>query len=411
MPEAGGLQGMPFAYCSRLDRDLTYRQACLEGYAHVSGRLGHDFANILTSILGFTELTLNLVTQASPAHAYLLEIQQAARHGTQMTMLLRWFSRRGPVRVLPCSLAKVLAEEEARLRPTLAPGVRIELETGTDLPWVGVSEEPLHLLIEQLLANACEAVGAQGRLRLATCAVQLTQEQCRQVLGQASPGAYVELTVSDDGCGMSEETWQHLFVAPFYTTKPHHRGLGLAAVHGIVHAHCGGFRLVPGPGGRGTTCLVYLPAATRPMTSRATAETDPSRPGSKVLVVDDDPMILRLCMLALQGAGFRVQTASTGLDALRAYQNAGGERFSLVLTDLNMPHMTGVELARCLQACDANVNVLFMTGQVPPDFVETHLGSNALDLVTKPFIPEEMLGAVRRAIAREARPVLADDAN
>jgi CheY-like chemotaxis protein len=210
----------------------------------------------------------------------------------------------------------------------------------------------------------------------------------------------VEVAVSDDGCGLSPEARQRLFAELFFTDKPRHRGLGLAVAYGILQAHKGALTVEP-RAERGTLARLFLPVAavSAPAAPARGVSTNAAR-GEKVLVVDDDPMVLKLCTATLQRAGYRVQTASTASEALDSYQAAGREPFRLVVSDVIMPRMSGVDLARRLRSKDANLNVLFMSGQGSPGFPKEEFEGGPFDFLSKPFRPEELLSAVRSAIDR-----------
>jgi CheY-like chemotaxis protein len=189
--------------------------------------------------------------------------------------------------------------------------------------------------------------------------------------------------------------------SPFFTTRPRHRGLGLAAVYGILHLHCGGLAFDDRPGG-GTVARFVLPIVRSRIADQDQGANAPRSPSSasreKVLVVDDDPMVLRFVSTTLERGGYRVQTAQSGDEALRRYQDSTAEPFRLVLSDVAMPLMNGVDLARRLVQHDAQVNLLFMSGQVSPDFAPENWGGAPFPLLRKPFHPEGLLRAVRAAL-------------
>jgi DNA-binding NtrC family response regulator len=181
----------------------------------------------------------------------------------------------------------------------------------------------------------------------------------------------------------------------------------LAVVYGILQAYKGALTVEPRPD-RGALVRLLLPAATAaaPVASPYGPATSAAR-GEKVLVVDDDPMILKLCTATLEKAGYRVQTASTASEALDSYQAAVREPFRLVLSDVVMPRMTGVDLAKRLRRADANVNLLFMSGQVSPHFAKEELAGGPFDFLAKPFRPEGLLSAVRCALDRASQRLAA----
>src|SRR5262249_20680509 len=156
------------------------------------------------------------------------------------------------------------------------------------------------------------------------------------------------------------------FVEPFFSTKPRHRGLGLPIVFGILRSFQGGFRIDAGPIG-GTQVRLYLPSAARPAAPVPEEARPASVQGDRMLVVDDDPMVLRLVCATLEQSGFRAAATTSGAEALTTYTAAGEDQFGLVLADVLMPEMNGIELARRLLRLDPSVNLLFMSGQVLSD--------------------------------------------
>jgi CheY-like chemotaxis protein len=372
------------------------RQPQFEEAAAVARRIAHDYGNILTGILGFSELAQAQVPQGTTAAAYLDEVRRSAQQGERLTDRLRLFARRGWSRTEPACLAAVVADEVRRLR-TQFPAVRPEVVLPAGLPALAIDAEPLRHLLAQLLDNAADAVAGRGPIRLSARAVALDADECLDLFGAAVPGPYVEVAVEDGGCGLSSEARERLLVEPFFTTKPRQRGYGLAVAYRILAAHRGALAVVPAD--PGTIARAYLPfaadSAPEPSPVRA------ARQGESVLVVDDDPMILQLVRTTLQRAGYRVETVSSAADAVLSYTRAP-EGFGLVLSDVIMPQGSGYELARELCTHDASVNVLFMSGQMPPESAQPP--GCARELLTKPFGPDGLLRAVRRALQRGPQP-------
>jgi len=367
---------------------MRRRQQRFDEVATAARRIAHDYGNVLTGILGFSDLALSQLPALSPFATYLGEIHRSAQMGERLTAMLRLFTRRHWARTEPARLAAVVADEVRRLRGR-ALGSAVQVALPADLPRVAIDAEPLQHVLGQLFDNAAEAVVSGGEIRVSGRRVTLTADQCLDLLGAAEPGPYVEVAIEDTGCGLSADARQRLLVELFFSTKTRHRGYGLGVVHGILTAHRGALVIEPAEGG-GTSARIYLPVAPAP-----TAED-----GERVLVVDDDPMILQLVRTTLQRAGYRVETASSAALAMRSYTEAA-EPFRLVLSDVTMPHVNGFDLVRQLQTHDASVNVLFMSGQVPTDLDRPpQLSGLPYDLLAKPFRPDGLLRAVRSALER-----------
>ncbi|HXG12200.1 MAG TPA: response regulator [Gemmataceae bacterium] len=375
-------------------------QRRLEDAAAVARRLAHDFGNILTGILGFSELALKHAPASSPLHRFVQETHRAAQEGAELTHQLQMFSCRRATRTRPARLSAAAEAEAVRLRPLLSPDVQLQVSVPADLPLLAIAEELLRTVLGQLLDNAREALTGPGMIGLSARPALVSKVECSGLLGSAEPGPCVEVCVSDTGTGLSPEARRHLFAQPFYSSKPRHRGLGLAMVYGILHAHGGGFRLESPPAG-GTVARLYLPLAVGLAPTPLPAP--PPGGGAKVLVVDDDPAVLRLVGATLASAGYQVQTVSCPVQALDSYTAAAREPFQLVLSDVRMPRMNGFDLARQLLRHDANANVLFMSGHAAPELTQASDIVRRFELLPKPFQAEALLRAVRTALDRGAR--------
>jgi CheY-like chemotaxis protein len=371
-------------------------QQRLDAAAHTARRLAHDYSNLLTSILGFSELLLSQMPADGPCTPIVQTIRAAAEEGARLTSQLRLYGRRTWRVNSPARLAPALSDEERRLRRQFGPELCIKVTIPDDLPLLGIDPEPLRLLLAPLLDNAAEAVEGRGIVMVTARPVCLTALQSGELWGMVQPGAHVEIAIEDSGPALPHEVRQRLFREPFFTTKPRRRGLGLGVAYGLALSHRGGLAVEARLEG-GVRVRLYLPVAGLPDTPAPEA---PAATPGKVLVVDDDPMILHFVMATLQQAGYRVQTAASGPEALDRYTAADGEPFSLVLSDVVMPHVNGLDLARQLREQDASVNVLFMSGQTPEQLTAAERDGNPFDILIKPFCPDSLIRAVRTALER-----------
>lgn len=394
----------PPSWAAQLDRAI--RQQRMDAAARIVRRLAHDFGNILTGILGFSELSLaQQLSPSSPLHAYLTEIHRGAQNGAQYTNQLRLFARRQTTSNRSCNLAAVLGEEKARLTPALGTSIQLRLDLPADLPPIAVETEPLRQTLAIVLDNAREAISGPGCIAVSVRVVQLNRGEARELFGEVRPGTHLEIRVADTGSGLTGEAHRQLFAEPFFSTKPRKRGFGLAMAYGLLTAHRGGLELLRRPEG-GTIARLVLPVAggtsVSPVLGSGTsaAPVQPSPRRDRVLVVDDDPMILHLITTTLERAGYRVQAVATAAEALKSYSATPADPFRLVLSDVLMPEVNGIDLARQLLARDVNVAVLFMSGQVPAEAMNQAFGPGRFELLTKPFRPEGLIRAVRAAIDR-----------
>jgi CheY-like chemotaxis protein len=373
------------------------RRQRFEDAAKIARRLGHDFGNLLTGLLGFSELSLSLLSPDSPAYQYIAEIHRSALQGSEFTEQLRWFSRPVASPSDSTSLADAVTLEEDRIRKAHGNRLQLTKEELDRLPPVRMEREGLRQVLRQLLDNAIEAQGNTGNITLRARVVELSAERCRELLGEPTPGPCVELEIADTGHGLSQEAREKVLVEPFFSTRHRHHGLGLAMVFGILRGCGGGFSLENGPAG-GAVARCYLPLAAHGAPAAAGQGTPAD--GERLLVVDDDPMVLQLVCSALEKAGYRVQPAASGEEAFRRYAAAGSDGFRLVVSDVVMPGVSGIELARRLLGQDAGLNLLFMSGHATADFPDSSLVGGRFELLAKPFRPEGLLRAVRRALDR-----------
>jgi signal transduction histidine kinase/CheY-like chemotaxis protein len=390
----------PSCWLAWLER--VRRQQRLEEAAVVVGQLAHDFNNVLTGILGFTELSLGQLEPGSTPHQFVTEAFQAAQQGTHLVNQLSLFSKRNLSRPQPSSVALVAEEAQERLQPFWGESASLQVAVPQDLPAVAIDAQALHLVLHRLLENAREAGAPKGLVTLSARQTELVAQDCLDLLGNTTAGLFVEISISDTGAGFTAEARQRVLTEPFFSNKPRHRGLGLATVYGTLYAHQGGLRLEHGPAG-GTTVRIYLPAAcnTEPSTLSIRRSSLPMARGEKLLIVDDDPLTLQLMCTTLERAGYRVHSATDGAEALDSVAQAA-EPFRLVLSDVVMPRMTGFDLAQRLLDRDPHVNVLFTSGHIPAGFVPEGFVGRTFDLLPKPFRPEGLLRAVRSALDRDA---------
>jgi signal transduction histidine kinase len=353
-----------------------------ESVGVIAGGVAHDFNNLLTAIRGATELLME--DRPSPSARSLLEdIVASVERGARLTRQLLAYGRLQSLSPRVLDLNRELAKSLPLFRRLLPASVRIETDLAPDLRPVLADPEQLSQVTMNLVLNARDAMPRGGTLRLVTANVG---------------GLHVEMSVADDGVGMSPDTVERIF-EPFFSTKDQQRGsgLGLSAVQGIVR-QSGGTIQVETRLGEGTTMRVRLPyseqvvASVPPVPSSA-----PSAAGNaeRLLVVDDEALVRDMTARLLRRQGYEVSEAAGPRAALEQIERHPG-RFSLLVTDVVMPEMSGVELAAAVRRIDPDLPVLFMSGYEPGLFDR----SDAPDLLQKPFTPAQLMSAVERALAR-----------
>jgi signal transduction histidine kinase len=245
-------------WADQLERAI--RQERLEDAAAVARRLAHDFGNFLTGILGFSELALTQQANArTPLHSYLSEVYRSAENGARYTHRLHLFSRRQKPSGRSCSLPEVLDQEIQEQQKQNAT-IQFYTRVPADTPPLALDSGYLRLILGALLENAREAMTGPGSITVSARVLKLTAADALDLFGNLRPGPYVEICVADTGTGLSPEAQRLLFATPFYSTKPRHRGIGLATAYGILHVHYGGLRLYPGTD-HGAVARVLIPLA------------------------------------------------------------------------------------------------------------------------------------------------------
>jgi signal transduction histidine kinase/CheY-like chemotaxis protein len=360
--------------------------------AHVVARLAHDFGNLLTGILGFAELGLAQLAPETLPRRYVQEILNAAHSGAEWVRKLQLFSRRSKGMPQASALLAIVAEEENRRRQTLPDNVKFFIAVPDDLPELSVSKEALRQLVQQILDNAQEAVGAEGIITLSARTMELSENDAFEFVGNTSAGPHVEITMTDTGVGLDSETAQRLCDDLFYSTKPRHRGLGLPMAFGILQSCRGGIRFDPGPE-RGTAVRVAIPVVARPSGNLSMPAAGGT--SARILAVDDDPVVLEMVCKVLQHDGHRVSSASSASEAIGLFTQAQ-EPFRLVISDVIMPGMNGIQMARKLRAQNARARFLFLTGPQPSLAAEEITGD--FPVLKKPFDPAALVRAVNTAL-------------
>lgn len=249
----------------------------------IAGRMAHDFDNILTGIIGFSDLTQPMLPSGSQAASFVAEIGKVGQRGILFTQQLHQLSRSGQIKPQPTTVLVAVAKEEARLKPTMTSNVRIEKDLPPNLPAVALESGPLQTVIGHLLENAIEACPQGGLIRVSGRPVELSEADAKIYLGKVGVGAHLLVSVTDTGTGIKPEVRRRLFAEPFYTTKVRHRGLGLAIVYRILSSHRGGIQIDPVPApGTGTQIRVALPLAAARSPASAGNPANHSAPGGTI---------------------------------------------------------------------------------------------------------------------------------
>ncbi len=371
----------------------------MDAVGQLAGGVAHDFNNILTIVQSYASFLAEDLPLDHPNAEDVRQVLEAARRGASLTQTLLTFARRAPSSPSTLSVGEAMTQLAVLLRRTLGEHIVFETSVAADVGDVRMDPTAFDQVLVNLILNARDAVAAGGRVTVEARRVTIDEAWNVGRGIELSPGAYVMLAVSDDGEGIAPAHLERIF-EPFFTTKPEGQGtgLGLATCWGLVE-QAGGALNVYSEVGAGTTFRVYLPQADRRVARRAVKRsTDFEGYGEAVLVVEDQAEVRRLMVRILREKGFRVLEASSGADALLLAEDIG-DRLELLVTDVVMPRVSGLELARKLRQRFPELRVLLVSGFTPRSLGEAG-GDDAFTL-DKPFTPLQLVSAVRTALDAE----------
>jgi two-component system, cell cycle sensor histidine kinase and response regulator CckA len=373
-----------------LERKLLETQK-LESLGVLAGGIAHDFNNLLTGILGNASLAATVVGSSSPVRPYLDQVEKASLRAADLCKQMLAYSGKGRFVVTETDINKLVHETTDLLRVSISKRATLHFKLSSPLPAVNADATQLRQVIMNLVINASEALGdSDGSITISTGTRRLNAVELAEAHApvEATPGDYVWCEVVDSGCGMPPEVLARIF-DPFFTTKFTGRGLGLAAVLGIVRSHRGALHVVSNPG-RGTIFRVLLPSARRAAKeSGGPPSTISSWRGSgTVLLVDDEETVRITTGRMLEGIGFSVITAGDGIEAVEAFAKHPGVR--MVLLDLSMPRMDGVEAFREIRKIRPDARVLLMSGFTKIEAMKRFRMEGLGGFIQKPFTMRQL---------------------
>ncbi len=367
----------------------------LEAIGVLASGVAHDFNNILTPIIGYTDLTMELVPDASEAHDNLAIVRTAANRAKDIVTQIRNVVRENTNPTQAIHLPAITKEVLTLVRSTASKSIAIAEKIPQDLPSVQGDPSTVHRLLMNLCVNACQAMPEGGQLSITLGAVQL--QATTGFLGNPAPGDFVRIEVKDTGHGMSEETKAHIF-EPYFTTRlgGTGTGLGLFLVFNIVRQLKGGIR-VASYENAGTSFEIILPVPQ----SHSASEYEPGRlemrGQERILFIDDEEMIARLAKSALERLGYHVTAMSEPIAAC-ALVEEDPVRFDVVFTDRSMPGMTGDDVFKRIKAIRPSIPVILCTGLYDEHAEKNDIAMGFDACLLKPFAPGELSATIRKVM-------------
>ena len=370
-----------------LDAPLQQSQK-LESLGILAGGIAHDFNNILMAILGNVDLALLDLPESHPSRVYLGDVEKATRRAAELCRQMLAYSGKGRFVVERVNLNDVIDEMARMLEISISKKANLRFGFAANLPPIEVDVSQLQQIIMNLVINASEAIGNRsGTISIVTGAMECDRHYLSNtwLKQELSEGLYVYLEVSDSGCGMKTEVLERMF-DPFFTTKFTGRGLGLAAVLGIVRGHKGSLKVYSEPG-RGTTFKVLFPPASGEALEaieRPHLLQQPWLGHGALLLVDDEETVRVLGKQMIERLGFRCLTAADGEEALACFR-AHSHEITVVLLDLTMPHMDGEATFRELRRLKPDVRVVISSGYNQQDVTQRFAGKGLAGFIQKPY--------------------------
>ena len=381
--------------------EAQFRQAQkMEAVGTLAGGIAHDFNNILAAVKGYAQLAKADAADRPDLQEHLDAVLQGTHRAADLVRQIITFSRQHDTQHSPVRLQTVAAEALTLLRATIPTTVEIKTVVESGAPAILADPTQIHQVVMNLCTNAWHAMKSHpGRLELRVEALTIDREFA-QTHPELRPGPHVRLTVADTGCGMDQATLGRIF-EPFFTTKApgEGSGLGLAVVHGIMRSHHGAI-IVHSEPMQGTTFHLYFPEFIGAVAAEIVAPTEraPAGHGERVLLVDDEVSLLHMGTIILERAGYTVQTFSSGALAL-AELRLKPAAFDLVVSDLAMPGLSGIELAAELRLLRPDLPIILTSGYIDGTTKETIKSLSLQRVLLKPYTVESLSLAVHQVLS------------
>jgi PAS domain S-box-containing protein len=384
----------------QLEAQLQQAQR-MESVGRLAGGVAHDFNNMLTIILNYTQMIMKEVKPSETIYSDLQQILNAGQKSVEITRQLLAFARKQTISPTILNLNKTVEKMLKMLQRLMGEDINLSWLPGPGVTQVLIDPSQIDQILANLCANARDAISGVGKVTIETDNVTIDKDYCIVHSGFV-PGNFVSLTVSDNGCGMGKEILGHIF-EPFYTTKDLSKGtgLGLATVYGIVKQNNGFINVYSEPG-KGTSFKIYLPCYSGEISSFET-RVDTKTPrgvGETVLIVEDDVSILKIVKKILDEIGYCVLEAETPTKALDLAQKQS-KQIHLLLTDVVMPEMNGRDLAGRLQTLYPELKVLYMSGYTANVIAHQGVLDEGVSFIQKPFSMKDLAIKVQQVLEKK----------
>ncbi|MBU5614782.1 ATP-binding protein [Geomonas azotofigens] len=378
----------------QLEKQLLHAQK-LESLGVLAGGIAHDFNNILMAIMGNAELALMRLDKESPAIGNLRSIEQASARAADLAAQMLAYSGKGKFIIEHLDLNRLLQEMLHMLEVSISKKAQLSFELAESLPLVEADATQIRQVVMNLVINASEAIGDNnGTISVKTGSITCDRNYLKNMWQneELAEGSYVYLEIADTGCGMDKDTLARMF-DPFFTTKFTGRGLGMAAVLGIIRGHNGAL-VVDSEPGRGTTIRILIPAGEQQteVHHHPPPEEEDWQGAGYVLLVDDEETVRNIGAEMLRELGFSPISASEGCEAIDLYKAVAGIRF--VILDLTMPHMDGGQCLTELKKLDPSVQVIMSSGYSEVELQRKFYGQEVAGFIQKPY----SLSALRKVL-------------